>query len=161
MDYENELCFVVAKDAKDVTEGNAPDYIWAYAVGNDVSSRDWQQPEKSGGQFCFAKGFDGYCPFGPVLVSPGVVGDPQNLKMETKRNGKIVQKSNTSDMIFGVYKLVSFLSRGTTISAGTLVMTGTPPGVAMFASKPPQFLKKGEVVECEIEKLGSLRNKFV
>lgn len=160
VDYENELCFVVSKDAKDVTEDKAPDYILAYTVGNDVSSREWQMPETSGGQFCYAKNFDGFCPIGPKLVSPQVVGDPQNLKIETRRNGKVVQSSNTSDMIFGVYKLLSFLSQGTTVPAGTLVMTGTPPGVAMFASNPPDFLKKGEVVECYIEKLGSLRNEF-
>ena len=161
VDYENELCVVLSKDAKDVTEADAHNYILAYTVGNDVSSREWQMPDKSGGQFCYAKNFDGFCPIGPKLVAPEVVGDPQNLKIETRRNGKVVQSGNTSDMIFGVYELISFLSQGTTIPAGTLLVTGTPPGVAMFASKPPDFLKKGEVVECEIEKIGSLRNEFV
>ena len=161
VDYENELCFVMSKDAKDVAEEDAHEYILGYTVGNDVSSREWQMPEKSGGQFCFAKNFDGFCPIGPKLVSAESVGDPQNLVIETGRNGKVVQKTNTSDMIFGVYQLIHFLSQGTTIPAGTLVMTGTPPGVAMFASDPPIFLEKGEAVECEIEKLGSLRNKFV
>ena len=79
VDYENELCFVVSRDAKDVTEGQASDCILAYTVGNDVSSREWQAPENSGGQFCYAKNFDGFCPIGPKLVSPVVVGDPQNL----------------------------------------------------------------------------------
>ena len=161
VDYENELCVVISKDAKDVTEEDAPNFIYGYTIGNDVSAREWQMPEKSGGQFSYAKNFDGFCPIGPKLVSPEVVGDPQNLKIETRRNGKVVQNSNTSDMVFGVYKLISFLSQGTTIPAGSLIMTGTPPGVAMFASTPPVFLEKGEAVECEIEKLGSLRNEFV
>ena len=142
-------------------EDKAHEYILAYTVGNDVSSREWQAPDNSGGQFCYAKNFDGFCPIGPKLVSPGTVGDPQNLKIETKRNGQVVQSSNTSDMIFGVYNLISFLSQGTTIPAGTLVMTGTPPGVAMFASKPPNFLKKGEIVESYIAKIGTLKNEFV
>ena len=159
VDYENELCFVISKDAKDVSEEDAADFVLAYTVGNDVSSREWQAAERSGGQACFAKSFDGFCPFGPKLVSPNVVGDPQNLKMETKRNGKVVQSSNTSDMIFGVYKIISFMSQGTTIPAGALVMTGTPSGVA-FGGNPQEFLKKGEVVECEIEKIGALKNEF-
>lgn len=161
VDYENELCFVISRNARDINEEDARNYILAYTVGNDVSAREWQMPDKSGGQFCYAKNFDGFCPIGPKLVSPEVVGDPQNLKIETRRNGKVVQSSNTSDMIFGVYKLISFLSQGTTIPTGTLIMTGTPPGVAMFASKPPVFLEKEEVVECEIENIGSLRNRFV
>jgi 2-keto-4-pentenoate hydratase/2-oxohepta-3-ene-1,7-dioic acid hydratase in catechol pathway len=160
IDYENELSVVIAKDAKNVSVEDASSYILGYTVGNDVSSRAWQAPDKSGGQFSYAKNFDGFCPIGPAIVSPDVIGDPQNLKMETRRDGKTVQSSNTSDMIFTVNEIISFLSQGTTIPAGSLILTGTPPGVAMFASKPPNFLHSGETVECEIEKIGSLRNKF-
>ena len=160
VDYENELCFIISTDAKDVSEEDARKYVLAYTVGNDVSSRQWQMPDTSGGQFCFAKSFDGFCPIGPTLVAAEQVSDPQKLKIVTRRNGKVVQDGNTADMLFGVDKLISFLSQGTTIPAGTLVMTGTPPGVAMFASNPPNFLKPGEVVECEIESIGLLRNEF-
>ncbi|KAK4954231.1 hypothetical protein LTR10_007661 [Elasticomyces elasticus] len=161
IDYENELCFVISRDAKNVSAEDAPDYILGYAVGNDVSSRTWQAPDMCGGQFSYAKNFDAFCPIGPAIVSSKTVGDPQNLKITTRRGEKVVQSSNTSDMIFGIYKILSFLSQGTTVPAGSLVMTGTPPGVAMFASSPPNFLKSGEVVECEIEKLGKLRNEFI
>ena len=155
------MCVIISKDAKDVKKEDAPNYIFAYTIGNDISARQWQMPDMCGGQFCYAKNFDGFNPIGPKLVSPEVVGDPHNLKIETRRNGKVVQSSKTSDLIFDTYELISFLSQGTTIPAGALIMTGTPPGVAMFASKPPDFLKNGEVVECEIEKLGSIRNEFV
>lgn len=140
---------------------DAPGYVLAYTVGNDVSSRKWQMPDTSGGQFCFAKSFDGFCPIGPKIVAASQMPDPHKLRILTRRNGKVVQDGNTSDMVFDVYTLISFLSQGTTLAAGTLVMTGTPPGVAMFASDPPDFLKPGEVVECEIEGLGMLKNEFV
>lgn len=161
VDYENELSFVISRDAKDVAKEDAANYILAYTVGNDVSSRYWQAAERSGGQACFAKSFDGFCPIGPKLVSPEVVGDPQSLKMTTKRNDTVVQSSTTADMIFGVYELISFMSVGTTIPAGTLIMTGTPPGVAASRNNTLGFLKSGDVVECEIEKIGALKNEFV
>ena len=160
VDYENELCFVVCQDVKDVSEEDAPQYILAYTIGNDVSSRAWQMPDTSGGQFSYAKSFDGFCPIGPRLVAASQIANPQSLNIVTRRSGKVVQNSNTSDMLFGVYKLLSFLSAATTVPAGALVMTGTPPGVAMFATKPPHFLQAGEVVECEIEEIGSLVNEF-
>ncbi|KAK5745981.1 hypothetical protein LTR17_001111 [Elasticomyces elasticus] len=161
IDYENELCFVISRDAKNISAKDAPDYILGYTIGNDVSSRTWQAPDMCGGQFSYAKNFDAFCPIGPAIVSSKTVGDPQNLKITTRRGEKVVQSSNTSDMIFGIYEILSFLSQGTTVPAGSLVMTGTPPGVAMFASNPPSFLKSGEVVDCEIEKLGQLRNEFI
>lgn len=158
IDYENELAFVVSRDAKDVSASQAHEYILGYTVANDVSSRK-QQTDLS--MSSFAKSFDDFCPIGPVIVSAEVVGDPQSLKIVTRRNGEVVQSSSTSDMIFGVYELLAFLSQGTTVPAGTLVVTGTPPGVIMFSSDPLNFLKAGEVVECEIEKIGCLRNTFV
>jgi 2-keto-4-pentenoate hydratase/2-oxohepta-3-ene-1,7-dioic acid hydratase in catechol pathway len=117
-------------------------------------------PDTSGGQFCFAKSFDGFCPIGPKIVAASQIPDPHNLRILT-RNGTVVQDGNTSEMLFNVCKLISFLSQETTLAAGILVMTGTPPGVAMFATDPLVFLKLGETVECEIEALGTLKNQFV
>jgi 2-keto-4-pentenoate hydratase/2-oxohepta-3-ene-1,7-dioic acid hydratase in catechol pathway len=130
---------------------DAPEYVPGYIVGNDVSSRKWQMSDSSGGQFCVAKSFDGFCPIGPKIVAASQIPDPYKLRILTRRNGKVVQDGNTSDMVFDVNTLVSFLNQGTTLGAGTLVTTGGPPGVAMFASNPPDFLKPGEVVKCEIE----------
>ena len=161
VDYENELCFIISRDAKNVSESEAPKYVLGFTVGNDVSSRKWQMPDTSGGQFCFAQSTDGFCPIGPKIVAASQIADPHDLRIVTRRNGKVVQDGNTSDMLFDVYKLISFLSQGTTLAAGTLVITGTPPGVAMFATDPPEFLKAGEEVECEIESLGTLKNEFV
>ena len=166
VDYENELCFVLSRDAKNVAEEGAADYILGCTVGNDVSSREWQMPDKNGeskcgGQYSYAKNFDGFCPIGPKLVAPKMILDPQNLKIVTRRGDRVVQSANTSDMLFGVHELISFLSQGTTIPAGALVMTGTPMGVAAFATNPPEWLQAGEVVECEIEGIGSLKNEFV
>ncbi|TKA52288.1 hypothetical protein B0A55_11417, partial [Friedmanniomyces simplex] len=114
IDYENELCFVVSRDAKNVSVDEAPAYILGYTAGNDVSSRTWQAPDMCGGQFSYAKNFDAFCPIGPAIVSAAAVGDPQTLDIVTRRNRKAVQRSNTSDMIFSVYEILSFLSQGTT-----------------------------------------------
>ena len=101
-----------------------------------------------------------FAPLAQAWSGADVVGDPQKLNITTRRNGHIVQSSNTADMIFGVYRLLSFLSQATTLSAGTIVMTGTPPGVAAFR-EPQVFLKKGEIVECEIERIGCLKNEII
>src|SRR5271154_5423896 len=120
VDYENELCFVIGKDAKNVSRENALSHVLAYTVGNDVSSRAWQMPDTSGGQYCFAKGFDGFCPIGPRLVAACQISDPQALNITTRWNGRVVQESNTADMLFGVADLISFLSQGTTLYRGTM-----------------------------------------
>ncbi len=161
VDYENELGFIVARDARDVSEADALGYILGFTVGNDVSSRYWQRPDTSHGQACYAKSFDSFCPIGPRLVSPTALPNYQRLRITTRRDGKTVQDSNTSDMVFGVDELLSFLSKGTTLPAGTLVLTGTPPGVGAFEKPQPNFLKEGEVVECEIEGIGTISNRFV
>ncbi|KAF1812564.1 Fumarylacetoacetase-like protein [Eremomyces bilateralis CBS 781.70] len=161
LDYENELCVVMARDAKDVAESDAIDYILGYTVGNDVSSREWQQQERSGGQFSFAKSCDGFLPFGPAIVSARLVPDPQNLALVTRVNGEVVQDGSTCNMIFSVAKIISFLSQGTTIPAGALIMTGTPAGVAAFKTSPPVWLRNGDVVECAISGIGFIKNKMV
>ncbi|KAK0726520.1 hypothetical protein B0T21DRAFT_336892 [Apiosordaria backusii] len=160
LDYEGELTVVVGKDAKNVSEGDALDYVLGYTVGNDVSARNFQLPDTSGGQFCYAKSFDKFAPIGPCIVSPALVPDPQKLRLVTKVNGQVRQQTETSDMIFSVAKIISHLSRGTTLRRGTVIQTGTPSGVGLFM-EPKGFLKDGDVVEVSIDGLGSISNKMV
>lgn len=160
VDYENELAFIIAKDAKDVPVTKALDYILGFTVANDVSSRMWQRPATAGGQACYAKSFDGFCPLGPSVVASSALRNHQNLQITTRRDGRVVQNSNTNDMVFNVPELLSFLTRGTTLPAGTLILTGTPPGVGTYAN-PPNFIKPGETIECEIEGIGVVKNRFI
>ena len=162
-DYEGEMCFVIGKSGKNIPKSQALDYVAAYCSGNDVSERLWQRDPDYAGltpQFNFSKGFDKYAPLGPMLVSSEVLGTANNLSLETKVNGEVRQDSNTSDLIFDVPTLVEFLSQGTTLQKGTVVMTGTPSGVGL-GFKPPKWLKDGDVVEVTIGQLGTLTNKMV
>lgn len=124
LDYECELIAVIGKEAKNVPESEALDYILGYAVGNDVSHRDWQI-KRGGGQWGLGKGFDGWAPFGPGIVSSKMIADPNALHISTTLNGQTVQSSSTKDMIFGVAKTIAFLSQGTTLLPGDLIFTGT------------------------------------
>jgi 2-keto-4-pentenoate hydratase/2-oxohepta-3-ene-1,7-dioic acid hydratase in catechol pathway len=124
LDYECELVAVIGKTCSDVSESKALDYILGYAVGNDVSHRDWQL-KRGSGQWSLGKGFDGWAPYGPGIVSSSLVKDPQSLKISTKLNGKVMQESSTADMIFSVKKTIAFLSQGTTLLPGDLIITGT------------------------------------
>ncbi|EXJ57736.1 uncharacterized protein A1O5_12526 [Cladophialophora psammophila CBS 110553] len=161
MDYEAELCVVIGKDCKNVTTEEALNYVLGYTAGNDVSARYWQWRERSGGQHGSAKGFDKFAPIGPVIVSPSAIGDPHNLWLKTIVNGTDVrQQSRTDDLIFKLPEIIKHLSRGTTLRKGTVIMSGTPSGVAAFM-KPPGFLQDGDVVTVEIEKIGRLENKYV
>ena len=160
VDWENELSFILARDACNVLEEDALDYVLGFTVGNDVSSRYWQRKDTSGGQACYAKSFDGFCPIGPCIVSTNALPNHQNLRIVTRRNGKIMQNACTDDMLFSVRELIAFLTRGTTLPAGTLILTGTPPGVGLY-QKPPVFIKAGDLLECEIEGIGILKNRFV
>ncbi len=156
VDYECELAVVIGKSAKNVERSRALDYVLGYTCANDVSARRWQK-EGGGKQWCRGKSFDTFCPLGPCLVTPDDISDPNNLKITTKLNGETMQDSTTSDMIFDVPTLVSFLSEGTTLLPGTVILTGTPQGVG-FARNPPVFLKKGDRVTIEIERIGKLTN---
>ena len=156
VDYEGELAVVIARDARDVPEPQALDWIAGYAVANDVSARWWQK-KGSGGQFIRGKSFDTFCPIGPVLVTADEIPDPQTLDIRCTLNGRRMQQGNTGDMIFSVAELISFLSRDTTLLPGTLILTGTPPGVG-FARKPPVFLTDGDQVRVEIDGIGALEN---
>ena len=155
VDYEGELAVVVGRDCRDVPEDRALSFVGGYAAANDVSARWWQR-EGGGGQFCRGKGFDTFCPIGPVAPA-AQVPDPQALRVVTRLNGQVMQDSSTSLMIHSVARIVSELSRGTTLLAGTVILTGTPAGVG-FGRSPKVFLKDGDVVEVEISGVGRVRN---
>ncbi|PVH83861.1 fumarylacetoacetate hydrolase family protein [Cadophora sp. DSE1049] len=156
MDYEGELCIIIGKKCKNVTEADALDVILGYTVGNDLSSRLWQRPPRSGGQFCYAKSFDRFAPLGPSIATVASI-DPASLHITTKVNGEVRQDAPTSDMLFSVQQIVAHASRGTTLQRGTVIMTGTPSGIAAKMKGEP-WLKDGDVVEVEIGGLGALRN---
>lgn len=124
LDYECELVAVIGKAGKNISESQALSYVAGYCVGNDVSHREWQL-KRGGGQWALGKGFDGWAPIGPGIVSSKLIKDPQNLRITTKLNGKTVQDSNTKDMIFGVAQTIARLSEGTTLLPGDLIFTGT------------------------------------
>ena len=115
---------IIGKKAADVPESQALDYVLGYAVGNDVSHRDWQL-KRGGGQWSLGKGFDGWAPYGPGIVSSQIIQDPHKLRLSTRVNGQTVQDSNTSDMIFNVKQAIAFLSQGTTLLPGDIIFTGT------------------------------------
>jgi 2-keto-4-pentenoate hydratase/2-oxohepta-3-ene-1,7-dioic acid hydratase in catechol pathway len=158
LDYEGELTVLIGKDAKNVSEEHALDFVLGYTAGNDVSARNFQLPETSGGQFCYAKSMDGFAPVGPAIFSKEVIPDPQKLNYVVKVNGVEKQSTGTDDMIWTVRQIIAHLSRGTTLRKGTLIMTGTPSGVGFFRK---EFLKNGDEVEMEIEGFGSIVNKMV
>ncbi|PWT84274.1 MAG: 5-carboxymethyl-2-hydroxymuconate isomerase [Proteobacteria bacterium] len=156
VDYEAELVVVIGKRCKNVTREQALDYVLGYTCGNDVSARDWQL-KTGGGQWCRGKTFDTFAPMGPCLVTTDEIGDAAGLRVETQVNGKTMQHGNTRDMIFDVRFLIEFLSKSTTLSPGTVIFSGTPPGVGM-AQKPPVWLKEGDTVSVTVEKIGMLTN---
>ena len=155
LDYEGELTVIIGRDAKNVSEKSALDYLLGYTVGNDVSARNFQLPEASGGQFCYAKSFDKFAPIGHTIVSADSIPDPQALNLITRVNGEVKQETSTCDMIWGVRQIISHLSRGTTLRKGTVIMTGTPSGVGFFRK---EFLKNGDIVEVVLEGLAKVRN---
>lgn len=156
VDFEGELAVVIGRAARDVSAAHALKYVLGYTCANDVSARWWQK-SGSGGQFCRGKSFDTFCPLGPRLVPAHDIPDPQALTLVTRVNGVEMQRGSTGDMIFPVSRLISDLSRGTTLVPGTVILTGTPSGVGM-ARTPPVWLRAGDVVEIEIERIGVLRN---
>lgn len=159
VDNECELAVVIGKRCKNATRASALDYVLGYTCANDVSARDWQM-RLNGGQFCQGKGFDTFCPLGPVLVTKDEIPEPNNLRLKTILNGQTMQDWTTKDMIFDVPALIEFLSSSKTLLPGTVILTGTPHG-AGFARKPPVFLKAGDTVTIEIEKIGALTNPVI
>ncbi|KAH3905837.1 hypothetical protein HBH56_214240 [Parastagonospora nodorum] len=157
-DYEGELVFVTSEECKDVTESQAKDYILGYTIGNDLTCRMFQLPGNMSGQFFFAKAFDHFAPIDPVLISPKLFESVKRNGLTLKVNGEVRQKADLhNDMIFSPERILSHMSQGTTIPAGTAVMTGTCEGVGAFR-KPKVFLQQGDVVEVSMPLAGTLRN---
>jgi len=152
VDWEVELAVVIGKKAKHVDKANALDYVAGYTIMNDYTERAWQS--EGTGQWTKGKSPDTFGPLGPFLVTPEAVGDPQNLKLWLKVDGKTMQDGNTKDMIFTVAQLISYVSSMITLLPGDVIATGTPSGVGK-GMKPPRYLKAGEVVELGIEKIGA------
>jgi acylpyruvate hydrolase len=154
IDYEGELGVVIGERAKRVPAASALDVVEGYICVNDVSARDLQYSDK---QFTRAKSLDTFCPVGPRLVPASEVGDPGDLTLRTTVNGEVLQDSSTSQLIFSVPELIAFISEAITLEPGDLIATGTPAGVGTFRD-PPIYLKDGDEVVIEIERVGELRN---
>ena len=154
VDWEVELAVVIGRRLRNATADAALDAVFGYTVANDVSARDVQFAD---GQWVRGKSFDTFCPLGPVVVTADELRDPHGLALRTRVNGETVQDSDTSEMVFGVGELLSFCSRSFTLDAGDVVLTGTPWGCGEFMD-PPRSLSVGDVVECEIDGIGTLTN---
>ncbi len=150
-DYEGELAVIISDRIKNIPEDEALDHILGFTCFNDVSQRNLQRSDKSG--WYRGKSLDTFGPIGPVIVPPDRIGDPQNLRIQTRLNGKTVQNSNTRHMIFNISRIISFISRNFTLEAGDIIITGTPSGVGP--------IRDGDVVEVEIENIGTLKNPVV
>ncbi|MDO8907431.1 MAG: fumarylacetoacetate hydrolase family protein [Pseudohongiella sp.] len=154
LDYEAELVVVIGKKAQYVSAADALDYVAGYSTGNDVSERAFQR--ERGGQFVKGKSADTFAPFGPYLVTRSSIDDVQNLAVWSEINGEMRQQGNTSQMVFGVAEIVSYLSQFMTLMPGDLIYTGTPEGVG-DGMTPPQYLQPGDVVRIGVEGLGDMR----
>ena len=154
LDYEAELAVIIGKKAKHVKAEDAADYIFGYTVLNDVSARLLQTTHK---QWYFGKGLDGFTPMGPCITSADEIAFPPALQISSRINGELRQDSVTDLLITSIADIIEELSSGMTLMPGTIIATGTPSGVGM-GFDPPKFLKSGDVVECSIEGIGTLRN---
>ena len=155
LDYEVELTVVIGKEASKISQEDALDYIAGYTIGNDTSARDLQ---KRTPQWLQGKSLDRTTPIGPWIVPAEEIGDPSNFMIKSYVNGEVRQVSNTSNLIFTIPFLIEFISNLITLNPGDIIMTGTPDGVG-FAMDPPQFLRDGDIVTLEIEKIGRMENK--
>ncbi|KAI9925247.1 hypothetical protein ASPWEDRAFT_121173 [Aspergillus wentii DTO 134E9] len=162
-DYEGELCLIIGKDAKNIPTETALDYIAAYTIGNDISSRKLQRDPALAGrvpQWGFSKGFDTYAPLGPCLVAASEIADPKQLQLRTVVDGEVRQEESVSDLLFDCAYLVSYLSQGTTLQKGSVIMTGTPGGVGA-GLQPPRYLVPGTQMDVFISQIGTLRNNVI
>ncbi|MSU37159.1 MAG: 5-carboxymethyl-2-hydroxymuconate isomerase [Pedosphaera sp.] len=157
VDYECELAVVIGRACNNVSRERALDYVLGYMCANDVSARD-HQIRLGGGQWCRGKFFDTFAPLGPCLVTTDDIPNPNALRIHTELNGVVVQDSNTSDMAFDVPTLIAYLSGSTTLVPGTVILTGTPSGVGMATKPVPRWLRPGDQVTTEIERIGRLTN---
>ena len=161
LDYELELAVVLKKSGKHVTPEQARDYIGGYLIFNDITARDIQRQEMKSGVFSFCKGIDTFCPLGPCIVTPDEMPNPQKLAMKLRVNGQLRQESNSSKMSVTIPEIISHYSP-MGYSAGDVLSTGTVSGVAAFSADPKSlFLKPGDVIECEIDGIGILRNPVI
>ena len=156
-DWEVELGVIIGKQTKNISKDKSMDHIFGFCIVNDVSEREYQL-ERSSGQWDKGKAFDTFGPIGPYIVTKDEIKDVQNLNLQLKLNGKIMQKGNTQNMIFGVKHLVSYLSFFMTLKPGDIITTGTPPGCGI-GRKPQIFLKPGDEMELQIDGLGSQKQK--
>ena len=154
LDYECELAVIIGKEAKNVEEKDAGDYVFGYTIINDVTARDVQVAHK---QWYFGKSLDTFAPKGPCIVTADECPFPPALHWNCNVDGQLRQDSNTKYLVHGIPYIISELSKGMTLRAGTIIATGTPAGTGI-GMNPPQFLKSGDVVECSIEGIGTLRN---
>ena len=157
LDYEVELCVVIGRPAKGVAEADAHDHVFGYMVANDISARDWQRHTPT---FTMGKSFDTHGPVGPWIVTADEVPDPHDLPLRSFVNGALRQESDTGQMVANIWQQIAYLSTAFTLEPGDLIATGTPEGVGV-AMQPPQFLKPGDVVRCEIDGIGAIENKVV
>jgi len=157
VDYEVELGAVIGKPAKGVSEADAAGHVFGYTVMNDVSARDWQQHAPT---FTVGKSFDTHGPVGPWIVTADEIGDPHTLGLRCFVNGELRQDSDTSQLIHNIWAQISYLSTAFTLEPGDLLATGTPEGVGVGRT-PPVFLQPGDVVRCEVDKIGAIENKVL
>lgn len=155
LDWEVELAVIIGRKGKNIAVEEAMEYVFGYSVLNDVSARDLQRRHK---QYFKGKSLDGACPMGPWIVTADELTNPHNLRITSRVNGFVKQDSNTSMMIFDIPSIINHMSCGMTLLPGDIIATGTPSGVG-FARQPPEFLQIGDVVECEVEGIGIIRNK--
>jgi 2-keto-4-pentenoate hydratase/2-oxohepta-3-ene-1,7-dioic acid hydratase in catechol pathway len=155
LDWEVELGVILGSGGRKIPRQDALGHVFGYTVINDISARDLQRRHK---QFFLGKSLDGSCPMGPWIVTADEIPDPQRLGIRSRVNGVLKQDANTADQIFDVATTLSVLSRGMGLEPGDVIATGTPSGVG-FARNPPEFLTPGDVVECEVERIGRLRNR--
>lgn len=156
LDWEVELAVIIGRGGRHITEQEAMQHVFGYTVVNDLSPRDLQFRHS---QFFLGKSLDGSCPMGPAITTSDAVPDPHDLNVECRVNGVVKQVSNTGQLIFRIPRLIADLSRVMSLQAGDIIATGTPGGVG-FARTPPEFLKHDDVVECEIQGLGLIRNRI-
>jgi len=156
LDYEGELAVIIGKKGRGIKKEEALDYVFGYTIINDVTARDLQSKHK---QFFIGKSLDTTCPMGPWIVHKHMIENPNQLNIETKVNGEVRQSSNTKHFIFPVEEVISVLSAGMTLEPGDIIATGTPAGVGK-GFKPPKFLRPGDIIEINIEKIGTLKNSI-
>lgn len=154
-DYEVELAVIIGKPGRNIAKADAFDHVFGYTILNDITARDVQR--RHGGQYFKGKGFDGSCPIGPWIVTKDAIKDPHDLSIRLSVNGQQRQNGKTADMIFNIPTLIASLSEGLTLEPGDIIATGTPSGVG-YAMDPPQFLKAGDQVVCDVSQIGQLAN---